>query len=453
MVIQFINRESELKTLTNQLNKRSTLILLYGRRRVGKTRLVREFLKKNKHLYFYIPNAEEKTILSEFSKAVEDDFFNGFRFTDFNSFMEYLAKKASEGTVIAIDEFQRLTNINGAISHLQKFWDEKLSVTKCYLILTGSSIGTIRRIALSGNAPLYGRRTATLKIEPLKYLDLFKWFKKFSADDLVEIYASFGGTPAYLEHIDETLSVDENIIQKILSKNSPLLDEPEMLLMQEIRTPQRYLDILAAIASNKQAFSEISEATGLNRESTSVYLRTLEILDLIERITPITEQNAKRGLYHIRDPFFNFWFKFVRPNKRQIELELERNVWASAKEDFNRYLGHLFEDICSEVLVKMAKNGNLPITVDRIGKWWWKETEIDLLGLEKRSGKALAVEVKWSNLDYSESRRLLSELEKKAQQVHGAKEFTFGLMAKSIQEKESLRNEGFFALDLEDFKK
>jgi hypothetical protein len=453
MVIQFIDRESELETLTSLIgSKQAALILLYGRRRVGKTRLIREFLKSKRSLYFYVPNAEEKTILSEFSRAVENEFFAGFKFANFNSFMEYLAKKSAEGTIIAVDEFQRLTNIDGAVSLLQKFWDEKLSTSRSYLIFSGSSIGTIRRVALSGNAPLYGRRTATLKIEPLKYTDLFNWFEKYSAEELVKIYASFGGTPAYLEHVNEKLNAEENITEKILNKTSPLHDEPEMLLMEEIRTPQRYMDILTAIASGKNTLSKIADDTGINRESTTAYLKTLEILDLIERITPVTENNAKRGLYHIKDKFFSFWFRFIRPNKRQIELEIERNVWQGIREDFNRYLGHVFEDICSEVLIEMIRKESLPIRIDKIGRWWWKETEIDLLGLERKSGKALAVEVKWSDTNYCEAKKLLLELETKTQQVRDAKQATLGLMAKKIKEKERLRKEGFLALDLNDIK-
>ncbi|MEM3489057.1 MAG: ATP-binding protein [Nitrososphaerota archaeon] len=451
MIVQFVDRRDELQALNGLLNKkRAALVLLYGRRRVGKTRIIQEFMKDKRGLYFYVPNAEEKTILAEFSRVVETEFFEGFRFVDFASFMEYLIKKCGANCVVAFDEFQRLTNIGGAISMLQKHWDEKLSKTKCLLILSGSSIGAIRRVALSGDAPLYGRRTATLKIEPLKYLDLFEWFQKYSAEELVMIYGSFGGTPAYLEHIDGNLNVEKNIVEKILSKRSPLHDEPEMLLMEEIRAPQRYMDILSAIAQGKNAVSEIADATGLSRENATTYLKTLEILDLIERVTPVTEPEARRGLYKIRDPFFSFWFGFVRPNKRQLELGLEKNVWQNIREEFKTHLGRIFEDICTEVLVEMTKKNVLPIQIEKIGKWWWKETEIDIVGLESKGKKALAVEVKLTELNYREAKRLLSELTIKAKQIHNAKECSLGVMAKKIGNKEKIRNEGFIAFDLED---
>jgi hypothetical protein len=451
MIVQFIDREAELRTLNTLLEKKSpALILLYGRRRVGKTRLIQEFMKNKKSLYFYVPNAEAKTILTEFSEAVKDEFFEGFRFTDFNAFFEYLAKKSGEGTIIAIDEFQRLANGDGAISLLQKHWDERLSHTKAFVILSGSAIRTIRKVALSGNAPLYGRRTATLKIEPLKYLDLFQWFKHYTPEDLVKIYGSFGGTPAYLQHIEETQTPEDNIIQKILNKHSPMYSEPETLLMEEIRVPQRYMDILTAIAQGKNTMSEIADQTGLSRENTTTYLKTLETLDLIERVTPITEPEAKKGIYKIRDEFFSFWFRFVNPNKRQLELELEKSLWKNIKEDFNTHLGQVFENICLEVLAEMARRNLLPVEPDRIGKWWWKETEIDILVTERKARKTFAVEAKWTNLSYQEAKKTLSDLATKTQRIPKTEKHILGIMAKKIENKQRIRDEGFTALDLRD---
>jgi len=220
--------------------------------------------------------------------------------------------------------------------------------------------------------------------------------------------------------------------------------------LEEIRAPQRYMDILSVIAQGKNTISEIADATGLSRENVTTYLKTLEILDLIGRFTPVTEPEAKRGLYRIRDPFFNFWFGFVRPNKRQLELGLEKNVWHSIKEEFKAHLGRVFEDICTEVLVDMTKKNLLPPQIERIGKWWWKETEIDIVGLESKGKRALAIEAKLTELEYQEARRLLSELTAKTKQIHDARECLLGVMAKKIANKERLRNEGFLAFDLQD---
>lgn len=449
MNLQFCDRRDELQVLNELIARRkAALILLYGRRRVGKTRLIQEFMRGKRGLYFYVPNAEERTILAEFSRAVEAEFFEGFRFSEFSMFMEYFARRCVDYEVVALDEFQRLTNIDGAISMFQKYWDEKLSKTGCLLILSGSSIDTIRRVALGEDAPLYGRRTATLKIEPLRYLDLFEWFRRYSAEELVEVYGSFGGTPAYLEHVDESLSVEENIVKKILSKRSPLHEEPEMLLLEEVRSPQRYMDILSAIAKGKNTLSEISDETGLSRENATTYLKTLEILDLIERVTPVTEPMARRGQYSIRDPFFKFWFGFVRPYKRPLELGLEENIWKSIREPFRAHLGLIFEEICAEILVEMGKRNMLPIRIERIGKWWHKETEIDIVGLEGK--KVLALEAKFTDLNYDEAKKLLYKLNIKSNQIYDVEECILGVAAKKIENKEKIKEEGFIALDLQD---
>ncbi|MBS7613163.1 ATP-binding protein [Candidatus Bathyarchaeota archaeon] len=221
--------------------------------------------------------------------------------------------------------------------------------------------------------------------------------------------------------------------------------------MEEVRMPQRYMDILSAIARGKTTLSEIAETVGLSRENATTYLKTLEILDLIERVTPVTEPEARRGLYKIRDTFFSFWFGFVRPNKRQLELGLEENVWQNIKEEFKTYLGRIFEDICIEALAEMVKKNLLPLQVGKIGKWWWKETEIDIVGL--KGGKGLVIEAKWTELNYQEAKRLLYQLSIKANQIPKVKEYILGVMSKKIEDKEKIRSEGFIALDLQDIAK
>lgn len=446
----FIDRENELE-LINQLTTKETpsLLLLYGRRRIGKTRLIQEIIENKNGTYFYTPNSEEKNILAEYSRTIEHEYFQGFQFNNFNAFLNYLDTKLQTKNIIAIDEFQRLANIDGAISQLQRQWDQKLSKGKGQLILSGSSIGAMHKIALNGDAPLYGRRTATIKLTPLKYRDLKKWFTNHNPEEQVKIYGSFGGTPAYLEYIDEKQDIDTNIITKILQKNAPLYNEPETLLMEELRAPQRYMDILTAIAQGRNKITEISNNTGINRENISTYLKKLETLDLTERIVPITEPKAKKGIYKIKDPFFQFWFRFVRPNKRQLELGLEDNIWTSIKEDFNQHLGSIFEDTCREIIAELGKKNQLPIRLDRVGRWWKKDTEIDILGFEKR-GKTLIIEVKWSTLSYRDCKRILNELSVKTSQVPDVEEPILGVMAKQINDKEKIREDGFWAMDLND---
>jgi AAA+ ATPase superfamily predicted ATPase len=219
--------------------------------------------------------------------------------------------------------------------------------------------------------------------------------------------------------------------------------------MEELRAPQRYMDILTAIAQGNTQLTEISNKTGINRENISTYLKTLETLDLTERITPVTDPNAKKGVYHIKDPFFQFWFRFIRPNKRQLELGLENNLWISIQTGFNQHLGHIFEEVCMEIIADYGVNNKLPIRLDGVGRWWKKDTEIDILAYERR-GKTLLIEVKWSELSYLDCKRLLNELTVKASKIPKLETLLLGVMAKKIKEKERLREEGFWIQDLDD---
>jgi AAA+ ATPase superfamily predicted ATPase len=223
--------------------------------------------------------------------------------------------------------------------------------------------------------------------------------------------------------------------------------------MEEIRTPERYMDLLSAIAAGKNRLSEISDTVGLNRENATGYLKSLEMLGLIERITPVTAPEAKRGLYRMRDPFFSFWFRFVRPNKRQLELGLEENVWQSILEEFNRYLGQVFEVVAEEAVVEMTKRNLLPVIIDRIGRWWQKDIEIDLLALQSKSGKAIAIETKWSRLDEQNAKRVLNDLARKVDKIPELREPILGIVAKQVHNKEEIRKEGFMALDLQDIRR
>lgn len=449
MFVRFVNRKNELSTLETLYKEgRPQLVIVYGRRRVGKTRLLLEFLKGKNALYFYIPRGGEETILGELSRIVEDEFFRGFKFKDFPAFLEYLAKRLEEKTVIVIDEFQRLSEVEGAISYIQKFWDEKFSKTSSMLILSGSSIGSIKRVAFHGDAPLYGRRTFSIKVTPFKFLEVREWFPNMAPENLVKIYAAFGGTPAYLEKIDEKLTPEENIVELILKKGSVLYDEPEYLLLEELRVPTHYMDILTAISLGKCYLSEIADFTKIKRENLTTYLNSLELLELISREYPVLVEK-KRSRYYIVDQFFEFWFKFVRPNKVALELGLEKNVWNNISEEFNSYLGKVFEKISKEYIVSKIKSGDLGIDADVIGKWQYGGEEVDLIAYSTKEGKGIVFEVKWKELSYEDAKRTLTRLIEKSYHIRVDKK-VYGLIAKRLSEKERLCREGFLAFDLDD---
>lgn len=449
MIVRFVDRKDELSTL-NRLFKggEAHLVVVYGRRRVGKTRLLFEFLKGKRGLYFYVPRGGEEIVLSEFSKVVEHEFFRGFKFRDFGSFLEYLSKKFEERTAVVIDEFQRLSEIEGAVSLVQRFWDEKFSNQKTMLILSGSSIGTIKKVALRGDAPLYGRRTSTIELKPLKFVNLREWFPKTIPENLVKIYAAFGGTPAYLEKVDESKTPEENILNLVLNKNGALHDEPEYLLLEELRVLNHYMDILTAISLGKCYLSEISDFTKIKRENLTSYLNSLENLDLISREYPVLVEK-KKSRYVITDPFFEFWFRFINPNKAALELGLEEKVWSNIREDFNAYLGKVFEEISKEYIVSGIKSGEIEVNADVVGRWQHEEEEIDIVAYSSREKRGALFEAKWKELSYNDAKSIILKLIEKGN-LTGMEKKEYGIIAKKLLGKERLRREGYVALDLED---
>lgn len=448
MAVKFVDRREELEFLERLCSSgRAQLVVVYGRRRVGKTRLLLELLQRRRGLYFYVPRGGPETILSELSRSVEREFFKGFRFTSFHAFLEYLASKLEQGYTVVIDEFQRLAEVEGALSLLQKYWDERYSSTRSALILAGSAIGAVVRVALRGDAPLYGRRTAVLKLEPLGFAGLLEWFEKLDPVDVVKLYGIFGGTPAYLELVDERRSPEDNAVELVLSKRGPLHEEPVYLLMEELRAPARYMDVLGAIAQGRTTLSDIASAAGLRRENATTYLSYLELLGLVERAKPLLGKGRAR--YTLKDPFFAFWFKFVRPHASALEAGLEREVWASEVESFNAHLGWVFERVAREFVAQAAKVGELPLKPAALGSWWSGSEEIDIVALSPRGEAALLLEVKWSDLSYREARSVLAKLVEKAAGL-AVGEKVYGLVARSVEGKSELREAGYAVYDLSD---
>lgn len=447
MIVEFVDRREELEFLERVCaSGRAQLVVVYGRRRVGKTRLLLELLRRRRGLYFYVPRGGAETILEELSRSVEGEFFKGFRFADFRAFLEYLAAKMEQGYVVVIDEFQRLAEVEGALSLLQRYWDERFSSTRSTLILAGSAIGSVVRVALRGDAPLYGRRTALLKLEPLGFAGVLEWFSGLSPVDAVKLYGIFGGTPAYLELVDERRSPEENALELVLSRRGPLHEEPVHLLMEELRAPARYMDILGAIAQGRTTLSEIASVAALRRENATTYLSYLELLGLVERERPVLGRG--RSHYAIRDPFFAFWFKFAWPNMRSLEMGLEREVWASAAEEFNAHLGWVFERVAREFVVEAGKSGELPVRPKAVGRWWSGSEEIDVVALSPE-GAALLLEVKWGSLSRREAENILARLAGKAARLEVGEKH-YGLVARSIEGKAELRRRGYAVFDLED---
>ena len=436
----FVNRKQELEFLERKWEeKRAQLIIIYGRRRVGKTMLLKEFLKEKKGVYF-LSTADSmdenvKGLAEKLAELTGKEYFMEVK--DFGRLFRYLADEiGGERAAIIIDEFQYLMALEpGILSILQKVWDEHLKGTNLFLVLCGSSVGMMEK-TMEYKSPLYGRRTGQWKVEPFDIRGIAEMFPEKSMEELVKTYAVFGGVPFYLDLV-RGLSVEEAIREKVLRKGEVLYEEPEFLLREELREPRVYKLILKGLALGYETLGDLVNFTGLSRGHISRYLDTLERLDLVGYELPYGKR--KRGRYYIKDNLFNFWFRFVYPNLGDLELGLVDEVWAKIEPKLNAYYGKVFE----RLVVEMLRQKMIDFGQRRVARWWHKGEEIDVVAeLEKG---LLFVEVKWSELKRREAEKIIGELKRKAEHFEGNKRFL--LIAKKVEDK----GEGM--MDLEDLEK
>ncbi|NJE00630.1 ATP-binding protein [Thermococcus sp. JdF3] len=446
----FVNRTRELEALKKAyLSERKELILVYGRRRIGKTELVKRSVEGIPHVYFFAEEALEGENLSTFRRLVGKALKNPLIGRAELSWEELFEILDGSGVVVIIDEFPNLIRQNsGMLSKFQKIWDGSRGLK---LVLTGSSVSVMESQVLGHRSPLYGRRTLSLKLNPLSFFHLREFFPDRGWEELVRIYGITDGIPAYIQEVRFRLSAGERF-EEVFQPNKPLFDEAEFLLRSELREPRRYFSILKAIAFGKTRFGEIVSFTGLPSSTVSKYLDNLQELHIVEERHPVGESGRRRNArYYISDLYFTFWFRFVYPNRSQL---LEYGHIEGFEEDYNRYLGFVFEKVAEQFLVKLSKSGNLPFRFTKVGRWWRKNEEIDLVALNEREKKVLFVEVKWKDLRERETMGILRDLERKAELV-GLEDWekACGLVAKEVGGREELREEGYLAWDLGDFER
>lgn len=404
----WLGREQELKALKLIAESdRAEFLLLYGRRRVGKSELLEQFLKSNQGVRLLAREEAETLQLKQFSEVLADHFQDGLLktnpFTQWDAFFSYLAGKAGKRIVIALDEFPYLVEANRSLpSLLQYHWDQKLRKTNVFLILCGSSIGMMENL-MGARSPLYGRRTTQMLLKPLQFADALPHVGQ--ARQAVEAYAVFGGTPAYLVEYDRRKTLWNNIREKILSPERSLYRDAEFVLRQEVREPRAYFSILESIAQGNTRIGGILNHTGLDKGLVAKYIGVLSDLHLVERQVPVTEKSpakSRKGIYRLSDHFFRFWFRFVYPHLQAIEEG--RQEWLVdqvIQPRMDEFVGPIFEQVAREALQAMDKAGELPFRLIKIGRWWDKNGEIDLVGIGEEEN--LFCEVKWSDqVDASE---------------------------------------------------
>lgn len=395
----FANRTTELTALEHAWQKSTAnLFIVYGRRRVGKTELLKQFLKNKPGFYFLADRLPEPENLKTLSRVVRDfsgDEFLG-DFDDWYAFFRYLKARIQEPTLIIFDEFPYLLETNSALSSVfQKGWDEYLKDLPVFLILCGSSIAMMHREALDYKAPLFGRRTGQLFVKPLRFRDFQVFFPNLDFSRHLELFAVSGGVPAYILQLDENLSLTENVVTNIFHPGAYLYEEVNFILKEEVREPRIYFSILKAIALGKRKLGEIVNATGIQKTSLHTYLYTLEELGLIKKEFPVTESNpakSRKGLYWISDYFLRFWFNFIFQYHSEIEIGNLKPVLRRFDETFVHLAARCYEEVAAEILLQES----VPFEISRIGRWWNRTQEIDLVGIDAIGENILFGEVKWS---------------------------------------------------------
>ncbi len=400
--MEFINREKELTALNEKWDTGlPQLFIIYGKRRVGKTELVKQFLKDKPGIYFLADKRNHTDQLKELGRVVgnhfDDAILTNRGFADWLEFFTYVAKKTEDPLIIAIDEYPYLFETESATSSLfQKGWDEYLKNSKVFLILLGSSIAMMESETLQREAPLFGRRTGQILVQPMTFRNSWKFFPEKTFDEFMGIYSITDGMPSYLLSVDGNVSLKENIQTKIFPPTEFLHNEVEFMLKEELREPKNYLAILKAISWGKRKFGEIVNDTGLPKNIVTKYLSTLERLRLVEKEIPITEkvpQKSRKGLYTISDNFFRFWFQYIFPFKSDLEIGRYDNVLHQFDTIFNTVEAAVYEKVCQELIFDFEKH---LFPIERVGKWWAPEKEIDIVGVNEREQKIVFGECKWS---------------------------------------------------------
>jgi AAA+ ATPase superfamily predicted ATPase len=385
----FVNREKELEFLDEQYkSKDASFVIIYGRRRVGKTALVSRFLQDKPGLYFLVTEEREDQNRYAFQQLAAE-FTGSELLAEANTGDWFLIFKAlfegnpKERLVIVIDEFQYLAAINPAFpSILQKIWDTFLINKNVMLILCGSSVSMMESTVLSYGSPLYGRRTGQLRLQPLAFSHYGKFFPRRSEKDLINFYAVTGGIPKYMKFFHGTGDVYSLISKNVLSTSTFLYHEPAFLLQKEITETGSYFSIIRSIAAGNRKLAHLAADLGIKQTSLTKYLSTLANLDIIEREVPVTEEKpekSKRGLYRIKDNFLQFWFRFVFPNLQYIETGRIKIAEHIIRTNFiDSHLSFVYEDICREKMWDIDFRKKWGFDINRCGRWWDGHNEIDI---------------------------------------------------------------------------
>ena len=433
----FIGRESELQFLNDAYESdKAEFIVLYGRRRVGKTELLNEFCKDKDAIFYTCREYTDTVQLKSFTEKVKTynipalDFVDSFSSWE-RAFSSIMMLPTDKKKLLIIDEFPYACKANESIpSVLQVLWDEKLRHENVMIVLCGSAMSFIERDLLSEKNPLYGRTTGIYKLKPLPFCDAQKFFPDYSTEDKIIAYAILGGIPHYLKQFNKNLSLEDNVKKNVLRRGCTLYNEVEFLIKQELREPAVYNTIIEAIALGNNSFNDILTKTQIEKSKLSVYLKNLIELYIVEKEFPAlskdkAKSNASGGSYVLTDNFFRFWYSFAFRNLTDLENDDADGVWENDIQDsLHHFASKAFEQLSIEYMYALNKAKALPFRVSSASRYWGKTNqivdgktrsvnlEIDILAPDSTKKKVIYGECKFTNepFDMNEFKNLKSKV-------------------------------------------
>ena len=447
----FYGRESDLLALERlYAGDKFQFPIFYGRRRVGKTSLITEFLRGKKSIYYAATEQNKKAALEGFSEKVFEVYPEGKpyvdAFRDWRSAFEYIVSQAkNERIIVAIDEYPYLVQADISISSvLQAVIDTKMLNSRIFLILCGSSMSFMENQVLGYKSPLYGRRTAQFKVKPFDYYESGRFFQNCSPEEKITAYSIAGGIPQYLQILSEGGSLHESIVDNLFTVTGHLFEEPSSILKQELREPAVYNSIIAAIAQGSTKLNEIATKTGEETNKCGKYLKSLFDLRIVEKQLPITEDSQRSGIYKLSDNLFRFWYKYVLPCMAMIESGNGESAFKMrVLPTINEYIGGIFEECAISYIWRCAGFDLLPIDVHNVGRWWGndpvakRQRELDFVAVGDNA--AIFGECKWRNepqglavlADLVDKSQLLKKFKEKHYMIFSKSGFTGGLLAEA----------------------
>jgi len=440
---KFIDREIELTHLEKIYHKSGLkFVIITGRRRIGKSRLIKEFIKNKDHLRVQFEKRSNRYNLMRINQAIaKKENIPDPNFSSFSDVFEYIAKTNIK--IIILDEFSYLIKYSDALAEFQTIIDEMLQNSDLMLITLGSSFSIMKRGLLEYSSPLYGRSEGVINLQPLGLKELFLWFPQTSAADIIRIHGACGGVPRYLELFNGQNEIKKEIEKLFFDPNSFLFHEARELLEEEFDDPVTYYSVLEAVSMGNTRVSDIGNHAFLEPKNTTKYLNILTKLGILKHEFPYG-MNRKRGIYRFKDHYFAFWFKFISMYFEDIESGFNQEAIARFRSEFETYLGHHFE-----VAMPKLTHNLIPFDNRSMGRWWYKGEEIDLI-LEGKKDICF-VEYKWQKLSKGKAEKIIEDLISRSHSFNTRKKkIHYLLFGREIEKKFEIEKYNILVKDLND---